>query len=339
MTRFSLLTGVIALTLLLAAPTTARAERVDCEAVHSQVDAEITAACPCDGFPSHGKYVRCIARTLRTMAKCQTGNDGDRECGPVPQKCVGKIRRVASRSTCGRGDAVTCCLSRQHDCRGDATPGDGNKQGLCSGTSKPCDTLSDCLSLQRQPLQLFAGPAQARPASIPFEDRKCGIEAHDPIPGVEVGKSYIRSPARPFVSCQAALQGDVGQVEFASIGLYFALEGSQGGVEPTQLRRGLESLTHHEVAKDFKGAGIVNVRANLFKAEDQVRILQSHFEGQEPLIQRPVQHPVHCDLRLTPQGAGVDDIDLIAGNLAFPAEHFLTSGRPDLDPGASQLQV
>lgn len=146
MTRFSLLTSAIAVSLLLAAPTApAQAERIDCEAVHDRIAAELASACPCDGFPSHGKYVRCITRTLRTKAECQTATDGSQECGPVPRKCVGKIRRVASRSACGRGGAVTCCLPKQHDCRGDTTPGDGNKQGVCSGSKERCDTLSDCL--------------------------------------------------------------------------------------------------------------------------------------------------------------------------------------------------
>ena len=139
MTRFSLLTGAIALALLAAPTAPAQAARIDCEAVHDRIDAELTAACPCNDFPSHGKYVRCIARTLRAMANC----DKD-ECS-VPRKCVGKIRRVASRSACGRADAVTCCLPRQHDCRGDAAPGDGNKEGVCSGGKKRCDVLADCL--------------------------------------------------------------------------------------------------------------------------------------------------------------------------------------------------
>jgi len=146
MTRFSVLTGAIALTLLLAAqPAHARAERADCEAVHDTIAAQLTSACPCDGFPSHGKYVRCVTRTLRSMADCETGTDGTQTCGPVPRQCVGKIRRVASRSACGRGDAVTCCLPKQHDCRGDAAPGDGDKKGTCTGSKKRCDTLADCL--------------------------------------------------------------------------------------------------------------------------------------------------------------------------------------------------
>jgi hypothetical protein len=40
---------------------------------------------------------------------------------------------------------VTCCLPKQHDCMGDPEPGNGRKQGTCSGTRRRCDTLEDCV--------------------------------------------------------------------------------------------------------------------------------------------------------------------------------------------------
>jgi hypothetical protein len=135
----------LAVTCILSASAPARAERPDCEAVHSAVQAELDATCPCEGAESHGKHVQCVSRKLRALSACETGADGQRSCGPVPRTCVGKIRRVASRSACGRDDAVTCCLPKQHDCTGDSQPGDGKKDGTCSDSKKPCDALSDCL--------------------------------------------------------------------------------------------------------------------------------------------------------------------------------------------------
>ena len=112
MTRLPLLTSAIAVALLLAAPAApARAERVDCEPVHSTIDAELTAACPCDGFESHGRYVRCITRKLRAMAACETGADSTRTCGPVPRSCVGKIRRIAELTGVGEARVASALTS------------------------------------------------------------------------------------------------------------------------------------------------------------------------------------------------------------------------------------
>jgi hypothetical protein len=85
-----------------------------------------------------------VARKLKELSACSSGTDGVRSCGPVPRACVGRIRKVASRSACGKRDAVTCCVPRQHDCVGDSTVGDGRQDGTCSGSRKPCDQVADC---------------------------------------------------------------------------------------------------------------------------------------------------------------------------------------------------
>jgi hypothetical protein len=150
MTRAHATTGALAALLILAAAGPVRADRPDCVAVHDTIQAELEAACPCDGFPSHGKYVQCVTRKLRAMAACETGPDGEKTCGPVPRTCVGKIRRVASRSACGRAGAVTCCIPKQHDCTGDPAPGDGRKEGTCSSGRKRCDKVEDCVAARCQ---------------------------------------------------------------------------------------------------------------------------------------------------------------------------------------------
>jgi hypothetical protein len=124
----------------------ARPAGPDCEAAQAAAQAEIQAACPCGGPGAHADYVRCVTKKLRELSACAAGEDGKRACGPVPRQCAGKIRRVASRSACGKPAAmVTCCVPKQRDCEGDATPGDGKQDGTCTGTKRKCDRVADCL--------------------------------------------------------------------------------------------------------------------------------------------------------------------------------------------------
>jgi hypothetical protein len=134
-----------ALVLIGSGPVLARPADVDCEASRRTVQAEIDAACPCDGGSNHSAYVRCVTDKLRDLSAC-TQTDGKRSCGPVPRLCAAKIRRVASRSACGEpAETVTCCLPKQRDCVGDSKPGDDKKDGTCSGTQRRCDRITECL--------------------------------------------------------------------------------------------------------------------------------------------------------------------------------------------------
>jgi hypothetical protein len=36
-------------------------------------------------------------------------------------------------------------LPKQRDCVGDDAPGDGKKDGTCSGTKRACDRITECL--------------------------------------------------------------------------------------------------------------------------------------------------------------------------------------------------
>ena len=59
----------------------------------------VSTACPCDGFPNHGQYVRCVRKELR----------GLRKAGCDPQGFAG-VTRCASRSTCGKPrNPIVCC--------------------------------------------------------------------------------------------------------------------------------------------------------------------------------------------------------------------------------------
>ena len=69
----------------------------------------------------------------------------------MPRRCLGAIRRVASHSTCGAEELITCCVPHQQDCRRDPHPGDGKAEGTCGRTNKPCDKVEDCMVRRCQP--------------------------------------------------------------------------------------------------------------------------------------------------------------------------------------------
>lgn len=129
-----------------ATVASARPGEVDCTAAVSEAQSSIAAACPCDGASNHGEHVRCVTKKLRELSACTADASGKRSCGSVPRACVPKLRRLASRSACGKpADAVTCCVAKQRDCEGDSTPGDGVKEGTCTGTKRKCDSVTECM--------------------------------------------------------------------------------------------------------------------------------------------------------------------------------------------------
>jgi len=137
--------AALALTLSMPRLALARVGGPDCAAAAQAVKAEVDAACPCDGT-THPQHVRCVTKKLKELSACKPDASGKRVCGSVPHTCVAKIRRVASRSACGKAaETVTCCVARQRDCVGDTTPGDGKQDGTCSGTKRKCDRITDCM--------------------------------------------------------------------------------------------------------------------------------------------------------------------------------------------------
>lgn len=117
--------------------------RAECEQIRQNVKGQLDSACSCDGAATHGEYVRCVTKKLHELSECRPGEDGKLACGPVPRTCVGNIRRVATRSTCGSNE-VTCCIAKQYACVNDPTPDDGKAEGTCAGTPHPCDKPTDC---------------------------------------------------------------------------------------------------------------------------------------------------------------------------------------------------
>jgi hypothetical protein len=59
--------------------------------------AAVAANCDCAGATSHGAYVSCAAQQANTVL--------------TNKSCAGFVKKCASHSTCGKPNAVTCCLS------------------------------------------------------------------------------------------------------------------------------------------------------------------------------------------------------------------------------------
>ncbi len=72
----------------------------DCAAAPAAVEANVAAACDCATAPNHGQYVRCAVKVVKAMAKG----------GSLGKSCKGSMVRVFAKSSCGKADAVTCCV-------------------------------------------------------------------------------------------------------------------------------------------------------------------------------------------------------------------------------------
>src|SRR5215471_4021862 len=59
--------------------------------------AAVAQTCDCAGATTHGAYVSCAAQQANTVLT----NKG----------CAGFVKKCAAHSTCGKPNAVTCCLT------------------------------------------------------------------------------------------------------------------------------------------------------------------------------------------------------------------------------------
>jgi len=89
--------------LLVAAPAGAmppdEPDKPACSASFDAVRAAVDAVCDCEA-PRHGWYVRCAVRTVKELVAD----------GSLDRRCKGAMTRLFARSTCGKPDAVACCL-------------------------------------------------------------------------------------------------------------------------------------------------------------------------------------------------------------------------------------
>jgi len=90
---------VLALLLVLPAGAMARRNKPEPIVCPDDVTVALAAACPCDAAENHGQYVRCVARFKNMLRKGGCLTDAERG-----------VLRCAARSTCGRPEAVLCCV-------------------------------------------------------------------------------------------------------------------------------------------------------------------------------------------------------------------------------------
>lgn len=100
MQMLSRLVGAILLLAVSAGMATAgkKLENVGCP---DDLAAALSTQCPCDAASNHGQYVRCVVHYANTLRRAH-----------CPTRSLRAVVGCAWRSTCGRPDAVVCCLPR-----------------------------------------------------------------------------------------------------------------------------------------------------------------------------------------------------------------------------------
>ncbi len=92
----------LVLTIVAALPAFAgKPGKPDCSASLAAVQSAVADACDCATAKNHGQYVRCAGQTVKGMASG----------GSLPKACRGAMMRVFAKSSCGKADAVTCCMA------------------------------------------------------------------------------------------------------------------------------------------------------------------------------------------------------------------------------------
>jgi hypothetical protein len=74
----------------------------DCAASLPSVQATVAGNCDCAAATTHGQYVRCAGAVVKGLVAD----------GTLARTCKGAMVRVFAKSTCGKADAVTCCIPR-----------------------------------------------------------------------------------------------------------------------------------------------------------------------------------------------------------------------------------
>ena len=127
---------VLFASLLLLTDRQAEAKRGACDAVAAgQVRSAIAAACPCDGFGSHTKYVGCTRDAITGAVRS----------GALPSACRASLRRLFRTSTCSFQRArTTCCEHRPNGTSRCAVRSAARCAGARAGSSPSCNFTPFC---------------------------------------------------------------------------------------------------------------------------------------------------------------------------------------------------
>lgn len=130
----SFATGMVALAMIVIAPTAAPAKKCTDDAAVAAARAAASSECDCATATNHGRYVSCVAQVATELV----------DSGDLPGECKGEVVRCAAKSTCGKPGAVTCCridrkgkvkCSIKKTAEKCLPPRDG---GACIGASDSC---------------------------------------------------------------------------------------------------------------------------------------------------------------------------------------------------------
>jgi hypothetical protein len=152
--------------ILTATPAVAkpgRPGRGDGATCPTDVAASLAGSCPCEGrtapdgtvtpWRNHGQYVSCVARARNQL----------RRQGCLPDELRRIAQRCAAKSTCGKADAVLCCVITPGACVGDPMPGDGTSAGTCADdATRACDADAHCATATGPTLASSADACTAR---------------------------------------------------------------------------------------------------------------------------------------------------------------------------------
>lgn len=95
--------ALVTLALLVTTPAAAaKPMKPDCAAGLAAVQSAVAGSCDCAAAATHGQYVRCAVGVVKGMA----------HDGAIGKSCKGSMVRTFAKSTCGRPDAVTCCVPK-----------------------------------------------------------------------------------------------------------------------------------------------------------------------------------------------------------------------------------
>lgn len=97
----------IALALLALTTTPAAAGKPikpDCAAALPAVQTAVASSCDCAAAVTHGQYVRCAVGVVKGMVAD----------GSLGRTCKGSMVRTFAKSSCGKADAVTCCVPKHN---------------------------------------------------------------------------------------------------------------------------------------------------------------------------------------------------------------------------------
>jgi hypothetical protein len=89
--------------------------------------------CHCATAANHGAFVKCAAGRANFLASDDGGN-------VLPKNCKGAVKKCAAKSTCGKPDAKTCCITKNGVTKCKITKDEGkctDKGGTVGGVGHP----------------------------------------------------------------------------------------------------------------------------------------------------------------------------------------------------------